>query len=132
MIEETEQEKIIRHLRGVRPVVINSCHGGFGLSHKARVLYLDRSRVDYTVEDRESRFSTQKFGPQILVNGELFSDRDIARDDPVLVSVVHELGERAWGVHAELKIVEIPAAVKWQIDEYDGWEWVAEVHRRWD
>jgi len=31
-----------------------------------------------------------------------------------------------------LKIVEIPAAVKWQIDEYDGWEWVAEVHRRWD
>lgn len=132
MTEETEQEKIIRHLRGVRPVVINACHGGFGLSHKACVLYLDRSRVDYTVEDRESRFSTQKFGPQILVNGELFSDRAIARDDPVLVSVVHELGERAWGVHAELKIVEIPAAVKWQIDEYDGWEWVAEVHRRWD
>jgi len=132
MIEETEQEKIIRHLRGVRPVVINACHGGFGLSHEARVLYLDRSRIDYTVEDRESRFSTQQFGPHILINGESFIDRDIARDDPVLVSVVHELGERAWGRNAELKIVEIPAAVKWQIDEYDGWEWVAEVHRRWD
>jgi len=132
MTEETEQEKIVRHLRGVRPVVINACHGGFGLSHKARVLYLDRSRVDYTIEDRESRFSTQKFGPAIMVNGEMHNDRDIARDDPVLVSVVHELGERAWGVHAELKIVEIPASVKWQIDEYDGWEWIAEVHRRWD
>jgi hypothetical protein len=131
MTEETEQEKLIRHLRGVRPVVINACHGGFGLSYEARVLYLDRSRIDYTVEDRESRFSTQQFGPHILVNGESFIERDIPRDDPVLVSVVHELGKRAWGRHAELKIVEIPAAVKWQIDEYDGWEWVAETHRTW-
>ena len=132
MIEETEQEKLIRHLRGVRPVVINACHGGFGLSHEARVLYLDRSRVDYTVEDRESRFSTERYGPQILVNDEPFSDRVIPRDDPVLVSVVCELGERSWGVHAELKIVEIPAAVKWQIEEYDGREWVAEVHQTWN
>jgi len=132
MTEETEQEKLIRHLRGVRPVVINSCHGGFGLSHEARVLYLNRSRVDYTVEDRESRFSTQQLGPHILVDGESFIDRQIPRDDPVLVSVVSELGERSWGRHAELKIVEIPAAVKWQIDEYDGREWIAETHRTWN
>lgn len=128
---ETEQEKLIRHLRGIRPVVINACHGGFGLSHEASILYLKRSRIDYTIEDRDSRFDTERYGPMIRVDGEDFGDRYIPRDDPVLVSVVQELGARSFGDHAELKIVEIPADVKWEINDYDGREWVAEVHRRW-
>jgi hypothetical protein len=60
-----------------------------------------------------------------------FSDSDLCRADPLLVQVVEELGEFADGRHAELKIVEIPDDVKWQIDEYDGLEWVAEKHRTW-
>jgi hypothetical protein len=47
------------------------------------------------------------------------------------VAVVEELGARANGRHAELKVVEIPANVDWEIDEYDGAEWVAEKHRIW-
>ena len=39
--------------------------------------------------------------------------------------------EKANGNHADLKIVEIPANVEWQIDEYDGAEWVSEKHRTW-
>jgi hypothetical protein len=27
--------------------------------------------------------------------------------------------------------VDIPDDVKWEIEEYDGNEWVAEVHRTW-
>ena len=34
-------------------------------------------------------------------------------------------------VRANHKIVEIPADVEWQIQEYDGMEWVAEKHRTW-
>lgn len=34
-------------------------------------------------------------------------------------------------IHADLKIVEIPPDVDWEINEYDGVEWVAETHRTW-
>ena len=32
---------------------------------------------------------------------------------------------------AELKIVDIPDGVNWEVEEYDGNEWIAETHRRW-
>jgi hypothetical protein len=49
----------------------------------------------------------------------------------VLIQVVEELGEKASGRFADLKVVEIPDDVEWQIDEYDGLEWVSERHRTW-
>ena len=57
--------------------------------------------------------------------------RDIARDDPRLLQLIEELGEDVNGSCASLKVVEIPADVEWEIKEYDGSEWVAEVHRTW-
>jgi hypothetical protein len=54
------------------------------------------------------------------------------RSDPLLIQVVRELGEEADGTHAELKIVEIPADVEYEISEYDGMESVEEVHRSWN
>ena len=33
--------------------------------------------------------------------------------------------------YAQLKIVEIPDDVKWIVEEYDGIELIAEVHRTW-
>ena len=83
-------------------VVINRCYGGFGLSEKA-----------------------MKF---LGVNS---SWPDIARNDSKLVECVEKLGEEANGMCAELKVVEIPDDVNWEIGEYDGLEWVEEVHRRW-
>jgi hypothetical protein len=65
-------------------------------------------------------------------NNQVWSDRDLVRDDPVLIQVVRELGTKANAPVAKLKIVEIPASVEWQIEEYDGKEWVAERHRTWD
>ena len=132
MIQETEQERLIRYLKGVRYVVINVCHGGYSLSREAEYLYLKRSLIDYETQPRESRHDTERYGPLILVNGKIWYSSGISRDDPVLVSVVRELGDRANGNFAELKIVEVPASVDWQIDEYDGREWIAEVHRTWD
>lgn len=131
MTQETEQEKLIRHLKGVREVVINVCYGGFSLSQEAELLYLKRSLLDYTLRDRDSRDDTRRFGPTVLVDGKGWYSDQIQRDDPVLVSVVRDLGALANGTHAELKIVEIPASVDWQIEEHDGHEWIAEVHRTW-
>ena len=56
---------------------------------------------------------------------------DIERTDPDLIAVVEKLGEEADGSCAELKVVEIPDNIEWTIEEYDGQEWVAEVHETW-
>jgi hypothetical protein len=55
----------------------------------------------------------------------------IPRDDTILVEIVESMGDKSFGSFAKLKVIEIPDDVKWQIDDYDGDEWVAEVHRTW-
>jgi hypothetical protein len=57
--------------------------------------------------------------------------RPESRDDPDLIKVVQELGEKANGQCADLKIIEIPDDVNYEIDEYDGCESIHEVHRSW-
>lgn len=57
--------------------------------------------------------------------------REYERDDLTLVRCIEELGEKANGRCAEIKIVEIPDGVDYQIEEYDGNEHVAEKHRTW-
>lgn len=88
-------------------IVINKCYGGYGLSKKA-YNYLGIAWDNY---------------------GYCFSDD---RSNPQLVKCVEELGEAASGELSELKVVEIPDDVEWTIQEYDGIEWIAEVHRTWD
>jgi hypothetical protein len=127
-----EQEEVFEELKGVRRIVINRQHGGFSLSWDAQIAYLDRSGMVYELENRESRDDTQRYGQRIkLASGDYWSDYEIARDDPVLVDVVREMGEDANGNYADLKVIKIPGNVEWMIDEYDGLEWVAEKHRTW-
>jgi len=109
-------------------VVINSCHGGFGLSDEAIELYLVKSGLEFRKEKGEY-FSL--VGYEYYVDGEYWSDREISRSDPLLVEVVEELGEKANGRCAELTIVEIPDDVEWHVAEYDGYEHIAENHRTW-
>jgi hypothetical protein len=89
-------------------IVINACYGGFGLSKEALALFNERSGTVVAYEDK------------------------IKRDDPILVEIVEQLGEAADGGFAELKVVEIPDDVQWQIQEYNGDEWIAEKHRTWN
>jgi hypothetical protein len=130
---DAEQQESFEALKGVRHIVINNCHGGFGLSWDAQIAYLDRAGIAYTLIDRESRDDTVRFGQEIkLANGDdWYANVDIKRDDPILVSVVRELGPDANSNFANLKIVKIPGDVEWEISEYDGLEWVAEKHRIW-
>ena len=89
-------------------IVINACYGGFGLSKEALALFNERSGTTITYE------------------------HDIERNDPILVEIVEELGESANTRFSELKVVEIPDDVEWEIEEYDGNEWIAEKHRTWN
>lgn len=100
-------------------VVINRRYGGFGLSKEGQELYCELKGID------PGKYNKSFFYYEGLV------EHDIARDDPLLVEVVEVLGEKASGAYAGLKIVDIPDDVKWEIEEYDGMEWVAEVHRTW-
>lgn len=56
---------------------------------------------------------------------------EIPRDNKDLIKVVEEMGSDVNGSCAKLEIVEIPDDVEWEIEEYDGLEWVSEKHRRW-
>ena len=62
---------------------------------------------------------------------EYWYEREIERHDPILVEVVQELGDKANGRCAELDVIEIPDGVDYEVEEYDGKEWIAEVHRTW-
>jgi hypothetical protein len=56
---------------------------------------------------------------------------EVERDDPRLIAIIEELGERA-SPDTELKIIEIPDDVEWYVDESDcGVEFVREKHRIW-
>ncbi len=81
-------------------IVINRCYGGFGLS----VLAMTRLK-------------------ELGFDG---SEYELQRDNALLVAVVEELGKKADGHYAQLKVVEIPDGVVWEIDEH-----IAEKHQVW-
>ena len=82
-------------------IVVNRCWGGFGLSQEA----LEEIGIKY--------------------------DFDVKRNDPKLVQVVERLGEAANGYLSNLRVIDIPDDVDWEIDDYDGMETIHEKHRSW-
>jgi hypothetical protein len=87
-------------------IVINSCDGGYGLSQKAyEYLGLEWDGYGYAMEED--------------------------RTNPDLIRCVMTLGVEADGEYAKLTVINIPDDVQWEIQDYDGNEWVAENHRTW-
>lgn len=116
-------------------IVINKCFGGFGLSDEAmtrwaelRDITLYRQNSDFAISNSNN---FMYYASPEMSEESFISPYDIKRDDPALVQTVRELGESATDRFAELKIVAIPDEVDWEIEEYDGMEWVAEKHRVW-
>jgi len=87
-------------------IAINKCYGGFGLSEKAYE-YLG--------------IKWDNFGCKY----------NYKRTDNLLIKCIEELGKKANGRYADLKIIEIPDDVDFIIEDYDGMEWVAEKHKTW-
>jgi hypothetical protein len=90
-------------------VVINDKHGSFCLSEEAIFLY----------KEKNAGLLRDNYDP-------------LFRKDPILIEIVEQLGKKADGKLASLKIVEIPDDVEFHISEYYGKEWIAENHRTWN
>ena len=126
-------------------IVINNCYGGFGLSYSAVMRYAELKGIQLHafIDEISKQVYKERAvigNPEILhhytttpndPNDGYFNENDIQRDDPILIKVVEEMGETANGHCAELKIVEVPDDVKWEISEYDGAETIEEIHRSW-
>jgi len=156
------RKELLEEYRGIRRIVINTKHGGFGLSPDAVKRYLELcgqqvwiegsngrwaavsgpnywlvppgpDRVEYDIDSEAwaEMSMAERSAHSALCRQQMFSDREVPRDDPFLAKVVDELGSKANGKYADLKVVDIPADVEWEIEEYDGLEWVAEKHRTW-
>ena len=108
-------------------VIINNCYGGFGLSDQAYRLLIKRG-MKKTIYKEAGKY--KGLGGRYSFVRDSFGDHG-CRTDPRVIGVVEELGKKANGQCADLKIVEVPDDVKWDIEEYDGWEHIAETHRTW-
>jgi len=136
-------------------IVINTCWGGFGLSVAGEEEYLRRSgriekcTCDVTLPDT-ILLGSHDFGCAVYETGEKmvaeswtgveWQADDTAyedmysqafRADSILVAMVEEDSSLYGSSHAQLKVVEIPDGVEWQIKDYDGMEHIAEKHRIW-
>lgn len=140
-------------------IVVNRRHGGFGLSLKAQIRYLELvGKKCYFYErtkwasandgvEEYTRISYKKaqnaFSPYTITedlgkvvnelprDDRFWYDGNLERTDPVLIQVVEEMGKEADDKYAELEVVEIPDDVEWEIDDYDGVETIHEKHRTW-
>lgn len=127
-------------------VIINLCFGGFGLSTEAvqRLAELQGKRCfffNYDFKEKKyksiSSFEAAKdyFTASYSENPEdedsNIEIRDVDRNDPLLIQVVEELGDKSNGRYSNLTVVEISDDVKWHIEEYDRSEHVVEDHRTW-
>ena len=124
-------------------VVYNACYGGFGLSKEACQRYWDikgqqvwiendtqfKSLGLFTVwlvppEERleEREWSSMSMDKRIAYNKayskQTWYYNNVDRHDPALVQVVEELGDKANGECAKLRIDEVDGP--YRIDEYDG------------
>ena len=100
-----------------RRILLNTKYGGFNLSGEAANMYRELTKGVERPAD-------------------WYISEDVKRDDPILLHVVDTLGLKASsGNLSSLGIAEIPDDVPedgWIIQDYDGVEWVAEKHRKWN
>lgn len=122
------------------------------LKGKGCFFYKNKDKTYAKVNENEESWVliftlTKDFGdeieiPKFIVGGQqtkeyedfwsyYFSCRDIERDDKDLIKVIDEFGKEVNSNYSELKIIEIPKDVEYEIDEYDGMESIHEVHRSW-
>jgi len=89
-------------------IAINTCFGGFSLSKEAYdYLGLEWDNYGYKYDNKNERSNIK------------------------LIECIEKLGEKANGLYANIKIIEIPDNIKYYIYDYDGKETIHEEHRSW-
>lgn len=139
-------------------IVINDCYGGFSISPEAALwmyakgckslaIPVDKYFSHHKEDDAYGKKAALAAWNSFLTTKELkgfyvtvfspdeqyvLDTRSVERTDPILIQCVKELGAKANGTCAKLKIIEIPAGISYEIDDYDGMESVEESHRSWN
>lgn len=109
-------------------VAINTCYGGFSLREKAwrRMAELGHEEAIKDIIRREEAAASGGYVSRFGIEG-----RPSYRSDAIMLQVIEEMGPAADGECASISVIEIPDDVEWEVEEYDGREWVAEKHRVW-
>ena len=139
-------------------IVINKCFGGFELSMKGKkrlgelqgkdIYFYKQIRynfeegideyqkvADLDKESLSTHVVTKDFGEfasDVEINEFYYNDYGLERNDENLIQVVEELGKEANGQCSNLKIIEIPDGIEYEISDYDGVESIEELHRSWE
>ena len=129
-------------------VVYNAKYGGFSLSKKAVQRYWEIKGQQVWIEDDKEcpslglwsvwlvppeerlkpknteEFYAMSFSERVAYNqacsAQTWYYSNVDRHDPILVQVVEELGDKANGEYAKLRIAQVSGP--YRIDEYDGFE----------
>ena len=135
-------------------VILNKCYGGFGVSEKAYELYAKKKGIEifvyklectndkpiYRKTDMGSSIFTITFTKDFGDYVDLYDDNSEKyilelcsnhREDPVLIEVVEELGDRANSPFSKLVVVDIPDGMEYEIDDYDGVETLHQKVEKW-
>lgn len=135
-------------------VILNKCYGGFGVSQEAYELYAKKKGIElfaykldfkngkpiYRKTDMSSSIFTITFTKDFGDYVELSDDnsekyilelRGNHREDPVLIEVVEELGDRVNSPFSKLVVVDIPDGMEYEIDDYDGVETLHQKVETW-
>lgn len=97
--------------------VINVCYGGFGLSDEACKWLINHGYKECVSENPKDNTRNNP------LYHKYFYDRSLPRHHPILIQCIEELGEKANGNFANLKIAEFEGDL-YRIQEYDGMEWI--------
>lgn len=106
-------------------IVINTDAGKYGLSDQAFERYLTETNQIWTTEviDDIKRY--------LNPDKHIIFPEEISRQDPLLITIVEELGQKSWGPEAKLKVIDLPEdMLDWELlEERAGNETIREKHR---
>lgn len=140
-------------------ILINDCYGGFGLSEDVVldlfelgicrskptdsnvIIDIENSQIYYNKKPKNLKEVRNGFYTEAIYGGDVFYKDGMThqlpygfdgRTNEALIKLVEEKGSHYCSGHcSSLKVIEIPDDVKYTVEEYDGIEWIAEVHRTW-
>ena len=106
-------------------IVINIEYDYLCLTKTAMERYIELSQRPIQIVDEDDEYR------QYTLNDEPFHRRDIERTDPALIQLVEETNGKCCNL-GELRVVEIPDDVEWEIFSWDNSrEEIHEKHRSW-
>lgn len=134
-------------------VVINTCYGGFSLSNFAYKELLKRKGKEcyfyewklnkgyFRIDGNPDKHyivivSTKDYGEfteKIEQEHRIYYGGGDIRTDPDFIAMIEGFGaKKCGGKFSQLKIVEIPDDIDWEISDYNGIETIHVVHRKWN